>query len=92
MAGGLTVVGPPVVYACRMGGAPAGQTLLNQPAYERISERFSANCFLRETELEIKHEGTTLAYDVTLSKVAYRPERREWCALPAPSHAEGDGA
>ena len=63
MAGGLTVVGQPVVYACRLGGCPAGKTLLNQPAYEKISERFSANVFLQETELEIKHEGKMLAYE-----------------------------
>ncbi len=32
VAGNLTIVGSPVVYACRLGGAPAGLTLLNQPA------------------------------------------------------------
>jgi class 3 adenylate cyclase len=90
MAGGLSVVGPAVVYACRMGGAPAGQTLLNQPAYERISERFSANCFFRETELEIKHEGTTLAYGVTLSKQAYQPTPPDWCSQPAAGHVRGE--
>lgn len=78
MAGGLTVVGAPVVYACRMGGAPAGTTLLNQPAYERISEKFSSYCFLRETELDFKHEGSTLAYSVELSKNTYQPAVPEW--------------
>ena len=81
MAGGLSVVGPPVVYACRMGGAPAGKTLLNQPAYEQISRRFSPNCFLHETEIEIKHEGATLAYEVSLSKQTIDPQRPNWCAL-----------
>ena len=78
MAGGLTVVGAPVVYACRMGGAPAGMTLLNQPAYEQISRQFSHYCFLRETELDFKHEGSTLAYAVELSKVAYDPAKPDW--------------
>lgn len=78
MAGGLTVVGSPVVYACRMSGAPAGLTLLNQPAYERISERFSPHCFIREMEIEIKHEGRTVAYEVNLSKSDYTPQRPDW--------------
>ncbi len=78
IAGGLTVVGAPVVYACRMSGAPAGKTLLNQPGYEKISERFSAYCFFRETELEIKNEGATLAYEVQLNGKEYKPESPNW--------------
>ncbi len=67
VAGGLTVVGPAVVYACRMGNAPAGKTYLNQPAYEQISDAGGYSCFITETELEIKHEGGTLAYDLRLT-------------------------
>jgi adenylate cyclase len=83
MAGGLTVVGAPVVYACRMAGAPAGSTFLNQLAYERISERYSPYCFLRETELDLKHEGPTLAYSVELSKGTYEPHPPEWARSSA---------
>ena len=78
MAGGLTVVGAPVVYACRMSGAPAGTTLLNQPGYEKVSERFSAQCFFREPELNIKNEGVTLAYDVRLSMRDFVPSPPSW--------------
>ena len=85
MASGLSVVGPPVVYACRMGGAPAGKTLLNQPAYEQVSDRFSAGCFVQETDLVTKHEGKTLAYDVSLSKRPYEPKRPDWCTPQAAS-------
>jgi len=85
MAGGLSVVGPPVVYACRMGGAPAGKTLLNQPAYEQVTSRFSASCFVQETELDIKNEGKTLAYEVRLSKRPYEPQRPAWCTPQAAS-------
>ena len=38
---GLTVLGTPVVYACRMSGAPAGTTFLNQPAFEPIDEKYN---------------------------------------------------
>jgi len=55
--GGLTVLGPRVVYACRLGGAPANTTLLNQPSYEVISERHDKLVLLDETTIDIKHEG-----------------------------------
>lgn len=78
MAGGLTVVGAPVVYACRMAGGPGGKTLLNQPAYEKISTRLSGFCFLVETEVTIKNEGATLAYEVRLNKKEYLPMVPDW--------------
>ena len=78
MAGGLTVVGAPVVYACRMAGAQPGTTLLNQPGYEKVSERLSAYCFFSETELDIKNEGATLAYEVRLNRKEYAPTPPSW--------------
>ncbi len=78
MAGGLTVVGSPVVYACRMAGALPGTTLLNQPGYEKVSERLSPHCFFRETEVDIKNEGTTLAYEVRLNRREYTPNPPGW--------------
>lgn len=78
IAGGLTVVGSPVVYSCRLGGAPKGATLLNQPAYEKISERFSEYCFFTETTLDIKNEGPILAYEVILNKKKYQSKQPTW--------------
>jgi adenylate cyclase len=63
----LTVVGIPVVYACRMGGAKAGQTLLNQPAIEELELVYAGRYIKIETEIEIKNEGTALAYEVLLN-------------------------
>ncbi len=80
MAGGLTVVGGPVVYACRLSGAPSGSTLVNQPAYEVISNRFGATCFIDETNIEIKHEGGMLAYQVRLNGREYTPSVPTWTA------------
>ena len=81
--GGLTVVGAPVVYACRMGAAPAGSTLLNQPAYEQVLENYSAYCRLRETSLEVKGEGEgpTVAYEVELGAKSYNAQTPDWPAL-----------
>jgi class 3 adenylate cyclase len=81
--GGLTVVGAPVVYACRMGSAPAGTTLLNHPAYEKASEQYSAHCSFRETTVEVKGEGPTVAYDVELDKRPYDPALPDWPDLIA---------
>ena len=78
VGGEITVVGTPVVYACRMSGAPAGTTLLNQPAYEEVVGRFSAYCSIQETEIEIKHEGVHVGYLVRLSGRQYEPGPPAW--------------
>jgi class 3 adenylate cyclase len=78
MAGGLTVVGAPVVYACRLSGAPPGHTYVNQPAYEILSDRFSGYCFIDETRLDIKHEGGMLAYNVRLNGRSINPRPPQW--------------
>ena len=81
---GLTVIGTPVVYACRMSGAKAGQTLLNQPAYEVTSRKFAEYVNFQESEIDIKREGRTLAYVATLSENTYEPKLPDW-RTPPPS-------
>jgi hypothetical protein len=78
MAGGLTVVGVPVVYACRLGGAPAGSTYLNQPAFEKISTKVGSGYSFDEESLEIKHEGCILAYDARSSGLPVDPKPPAW--------------
>jgi class 3 adenylate cyclase len=74
----ITVVGTPVVYACRMSGAPAGSTLLNQRAYEEVLRRFSSYCSIHETEIDLKHEGVHIGYSVHLNGRHYEPEPPAW--------------
>jgi class 3 adenylate cyclase len=74
----LTVIGEPVVYACRLSGGEAGKTLINQPAYEILSELYGAYVDFKEDSIEIKHEGPTLAYIASLSKKSYVPKIPEW--------------
>ena len=76
--GGLTVVGSPVVYACRMAGAPAGLTLLNQPAYEAFDSKLKGVCQIAEETIDIKGEGMTLAYSVTKMSKPYTPKQPPW--------------
>jgi hypothetical protein len=78
MAGGLTVVGVPVVYACRLSGAPAGVTLLNQPAYEKITDPMRENLSIDEDLLDIKHEGKILTYRVKRNGKVYKPVMPNW--------------
>ncbi len=78
---GLTVVGPPVVYACRFAGAPAHTTLLNQQAYKRIFERYSAFCSFERTAVAVKNEGD-FAYPVVLNGKAYEPKQPPWLVQP----------
>ena len=80
VAGSLTIVGPPVVYACRLGGAPAGRTLLNQAAYEEICSVHGARVLSAETTIDIKHEGNLVAYTAKLNPHAYEPKLPDWLA------------
>lgn len=74
----LTVVGIPVVYACRMSGAPAGHTLLNQPAKEEICNKHDDKIKVIETEINIKNEGIALAYEIELPKGLKIMSQPEW--------------
>jgi class 3 adenylate cyclase len=78
MADGLTVVGSPVVYACRLSGAPAGRTYLNQPAIEMIEDKYRRYCSIEECAINIKHEGEIVAYDVTTNHVDFKPANPSW--------------
>ena len=46
------------------GGAPAGTTYVNQPAFEKIFQDFNAYCEYREVSISFKHEGEMLAYEM----------------------------
>lgn len=74
----VTVIGTPVVYACRLSGANAGDTLLNQPAYEIVSKNHGEYISFQETDIEIKHEGKMLAYLSSISKKTYSPRIPNW--------------
>jgi len=58
----VTVVGIPVVYACRLSNAKANEILLNQTAYEASIVKYKKCCQYSESEINIKHEGSILAY------------------------------
>jgi class 3 adenylate cyclase len=88
VAGGLTVVGEPVVYACRLSSGPPYVTLANQPAFEQIIAKFGGLCFSQERRHEFKHEGAMLAYEVRLNGREHRPAPPDWLSKNAPAESE----
>lgn len=83
----VTVVGTPVVYACRMGGARPGETLLNEPAHNVIFDRYSAFCDIEETQINFKHEGEMVAYRVRPNAKKYSPAEPRW---KSKAHPQGE--
>ena len=79
--GSLTLVGSPVVYACRMSGARAGDTLMNQPGFDQVNNKYGAYFDFEETTLNIKNEGETIAYRVIKNGLNYNPVQPDWDEL-----------
>jgi class 3 adenylate cyclase len=77
----LTVVGVPVVYACRFSGTKAGETLLNQPAMEEIMRLCPQLTTISESEIAIKNEGIAIGYNVNLNESAFEIENPDWDKL-----------
>ncbi|MCW7466059.1 hypothetical protein ND864_10105 [Leptospira levettii] len=63
--GEITIVGKPVVYACRLSSTSPNSTLCNQSVYDVLLERNIPFTFI-EKDFDIKHEGRILAYDITI--------------------------
>ncbi len=72
-----TVVGRPVVYACRMGVAPAKNTYVNQQAYQKM-KAFEGVFSLEPVTVEIKHMGLCRAHSVSRRGKSYSPKPPAW--------------
>jgi len=80
----LTVIGTPVVYACRLSSVEAGHTLLNQQASDEASQKFGKFTNLREYEQPFKHQGKVIAYEVTLAEKTPKIKPPDWLAETTP--------
>lgn len=60
----LFAVGEPIVKACRLASAGAGETLLNQSAYNEVKDKDFLS--LTRIEFTLKHEGRIYAYKVKM--------------------------
>ncbi len=74
-----SVVGSPVVYACRFSSAPSGHLYLTQNAKKTMDSVNAGRFSLVETSIPIKHENNMKAFDIALEGVF--PEKIS-CALP----------
>ena len=75
---GLTVIGRPVVYACRLSGAPSGKTYVNQSARNDLDERYPKQFRLEYRDFEIKNEGW-----VVVSEAIDHSIGAWWASTPA---------
>lgn len=76
MSDGLTAVGTPVVYACRLSGAPAGNTFVNQQALNKIKSLPFKACFVKE-KLDIK-EGKIQVWKLQPLDLSFKPALPDW--------------
>jgi class 3 adenylate cyclase len=74
----LTVIGTPVVYACRLSSVEAGRTLLNQRAYDEASRKFGEFLKVQEYEQPFKHQGTVVAYAISLAEKTPTIKPPDW--------------
>jgi class 3 adenylate cyclase len=81
MAGGLTSVGIPVVYACRMSSAPPGKTLVNHPAYSKLVQKYGQYFHFAEASIDAKNEGRMLGYEAAETGVPYTPKFPAWVSV-----------
>lgn len=62
-----TVIGTPVVYACRLSGAPSNKTYINQQVYEVIKQKYPDNFILTDCEMDFKNQGKMRVYECVSS-------------------------
>ena len=72
-----TVVGAPVVFACRLSNANHGDTLLNQQAYDALAPHASRGFECTETTLRTKYEELVV-YKATPNGREIKCEPPEW--------------
>lgn len=73
-----TVIGTPVVYACRLSSAPSNMTYLNQQVYEVIKQKYPENFELKTCETEFKGQGKMRVHECIFSKELDPVPLPEW--------------
>lgn len=78
--GELTVVGTPVVYACRMSGTQAGNTVLNIQAKEHLEKLYPLRISTFETEIMVKNEGLATCFIVKINDEGLEIKKPTWAS------------
>ncbi len=79
--GDLSIVGTPVVYACRYSAAPAGKTFLTERAYIQAKDVPGSGLQFSPVTVEIKHEGNAPAYEIISSGNLLSLQKPDWDLL-----------
>jgi len=79
-----TVVGRPVVYACRLSSACTDLTLINQTAHDVLSERHKDSIVFIERPVSIKHEEPIIAYEIAKYPEDFAPYSPDWYPSDTP--------
>jgi len=74
----LSIVGNPVVYACRLTATDAGTICVNQPAKEVLAEKYADYTTFRDITLDIKLSGPVCAYCFELKGERFKPSELPW--------------
>lgn len=73
----LTLIGTPVVYACRLAGSPPSTTLVNQPAFEELMKHSDLLDFT-ESSLQFKGDGEMIVYSVKRNQKKLETDLPGW--------------
>ena len=74
----ISIVGRPVVYACRLSNAPAGKTYINQKAYEKIKQKKKYILNENEKEIILKNNEKLLSYEIEFDFIKYKISIPDW--------------
>lgn len=75
IADDITVIGNPVINACRLNGAPAYNTYVNNQAYLQIISKYNNIFKITELEYDYKHEGPIIIHKIEFAeKITFKPE------------------
>lgn len=75
IADDITVIGNPVINACRLNGAPAYSTYVNNQAYLQIISNYNNIFKITELEYDYKHEGPIIIHKIEFAeKITFKPE------------------
>ncbi|HPQ54682.1 MAG TPA: hypothetical protein PK253_15630 [Spirochaetota bacterium] len=77
----LSIVGSPVVYACRFSSAPSGKTYLTEHAKAFTENKYGDAITLSIETIHIKHEENAAAYNLVLVPESLNPGIPDWDAL-----------
>lgn len=76
--GDLSIVGKPVVYACRYSAAPAGKTYFTGKAYGMAMEILGSGLRFSSVNINVKHEGDATAYELVSGGENLNVQKPDW--------------